>query len=86
MKLMIASDIHGSSYYCEKLMERYEEERPEKILLLGDILYQNFIGAVPAGGLVDGKGDQVFRWCIEGAAGKVIDIDRIALFVGKENF
>ncbi|MBQ1483178.1 MAG: phosphodiesterase [Erysipelotrichaceae bacterium] len=39
MKLFIASDIHGSSAYCEKLMERYEEEKPDKVLLLGDILY-----------------------------------------------
>lgn len=39
MKLMIASDIHGSAYYCEKLMERFKEEKPDKLLLLGDILY-----------------------------------------------
>ena len=39
MKLLIASDIHGSAYYCQKLMDRYQEERPDKMLLLGDILY-----------------------------------------------
>lgn len=39
MKLMIASDIHGSAYYCEKLLERYREEEADKLLLLGDILY-----------------------------------------------
>ncbi len=39
MKLMIASDIHGSAYYCSRLMERYEKERAKRILLLGDILY-----------------------------------------------
>ncbi len=39
MKLMIASDIHGSAYYCEKLMERFNEEKPDKLLLLGDLLY-----------------------------------------------
>lgn len=39
MKLMIASDIHGSAYYCEKLMEAWKREQPEKLLLLGDILY-----------------------------------------------
>lgn len=47
MKLMIASDIHGSSYYCEKLMERYEEEKPDKILLLGDLLYHGPRNALP---------------------------------------
>ena len=39
MKLMIASDIHGSAYYCEKLIEAWKKEKPEKLLLLGDILY-----------------------------------------------
>jgi putative phosphoesterase len=39
MKLMIASDIHGSAYYCEKLLEAWKTEQPEKLLLLGDILY-----------------------------------------------
>ena len=38
-KLLIASDIHGSSYYCEKLMERIREENADRILLLGDLLY-----------------------------------------------
>lgn len=39
MKLMIASDLHGSAYYTRKLLEAYERETPEKLLLLGDILY-----------------------------------------------
>lgn len=39
MKLMIASDIHGSAFWCGKLMEVFDRERPEKLLLLGDILY-----------------------------------------------
>lgn len=39
MKLLIASDIHGSLKYCEKLVERYKEEKAEKLILLGDILY-----------------------------------------------
>jgi len=39
MKLMFAGDIHGSAYYCRKLMERYGEEKPDKVILLGDILY-----------------------------------------------
>ena len=39
MKLMIASDIHGSAYYCKKLIERYGAENADKLLLLGDILY-----------------------------------------------
>ena len=39
MKLLIASDIHGSAYYCGKLMEVLEREHPDKLLLLGDLLY-----------------------------------------------
>ena len=39
MKLMIASDIHGSAYYCKKLLEAFNREGAEKLLLLGDILY-----------------------------------------------
>lgn len=39
MKLMIASDIHGSAYYCEKMLECYKNEKADKLILLGDILY-----------------------------------------------
>ena len=39
MKILIASDLHGSAYYCEKLMELVEKENPDKVLLLGDLLY-----------------------------------------------
>lgn len=39
MKLLIASDIHGSAYWCRKLLEVYQQERPDKLVLLGDILY-----------------------------------------------
>ena len=39
MKLVIASDLHGSAYWCGKLMEVIEKEQPDKILLLGDLLY-----------------------------------------------
>jgi len=39
MKLLIASDIHGSAYWCRKLMEQIESEQPDKVLLLGDLLY-----------------------------------------------
>ena len=39
MKIMVAADIHGSAYYCEKLLKKYKEEACDKLLLLGDILY-----------------------------------------------
>ena len=47
MKLMIASDIHGSAYYCQLLMERYATEQPDQLILLGDILYHGPRNALP---------------------------------------
>ena len=38
-KLMIASDIHGSAYYCRKMLEAFDREQADRLLLLGDILY-----------------------------------------------
>ena len=39
MKWMIASDLHGSAYYCKLLMQRWAEEQADTFLFLGDILY-----------------------------------------------
>ena len=39
MKWMIASDIHGSAYYCEKMLRRFEAEKADRLILLGDLLY-----------------------------------------------
>lgn len=39
MKLMFASDIHGSSYWCNLLEQRFLAEKPDKLVLLGDLLY-----------------------------------------------
>jgi len=39
MRWMIASDIHGSAYWCEKLMRSFEREAADRFLLLGDLLY-----------------------------------------------
>ncbi|MGM9641385.1 MAG: phosphodiesterase [Faecousia sp.] len=49
MKLLIASDIHGSAHFCGKLMERIQEEQPEQILLLGDLLYHGPRNDLPEG-------------------------------------
>ena len=47
MKLMIASDLHGSAYYTQALLRRLSEEAPEKLVLLGDILYHGPRNALP---------------------------------------
>ncbi len=39
MKWLIASDIHGSSFYCKKLIEAFKHEKTDRLLLLGDVLY-----------------------------------------------
>lgn len=39
MKLLIISDIHGSSFYAKKIEEIYKIEKPDKIVLLGDLYY-----------------------------------------------
>ena len=46
-KLLIASDIHGSAFYCRRLMERIAAEAPDRILLLGDLLYHGPRNALP---------------------------------------
>ena len=39
MKYMFASDVHGSAFYCRKMLEAYREEGAERLVLLGDLLY-----------------------------------------------
>lgn len=39
MKVLVISDIHGSLYYATKIIEINEVEKPEKIILLGDLYY-----------------------------------------------
>lgn len=39
MKLFIASDIHGSAYWCGRMIEEIQKENPDRVILLGDLLY-----------------------------------------------
>ncbi|MBQ6374201.1 MAG: phosphodiesterase [Clostridia bacterium] len=39
MKWMIASDIHGSALWCERLLEAWRAAAPDRLILLGDLLY-----------------------------------------------
>lgn len=39
MKILVVSDIHGSKYYADKMLEIYKNEAPDKIILLGDLYY-----------------------------------------------
>ncbi len=49
MKLMFASDIHGSALYCERMLEAYRREDAERLCLLGDILYHGPRNDLPDG-------------------------------------
>ncbi len=49
MKLLIASDLHGSAPAVRKLARRVEAECPDKILLLGDLLYHGPRNTLPNG-------------------------------------
>ena len=39
MKVLLISDIHGSSYYAKKIEEIVNREEPNKIIVLGDLYY-----------------------------------------------
>ena len=41
MKFVFAGDIHGSKYYCDLLLKRFEEEKADKLVLMGDLLYKD---------------------------------------------
>ncbi len=67
MKLFIASDIHGSAFFCRKMLERYEEEHADRMILLGDILYHGPRNELPQGyapkeviGLLNAYKDEVY--------------------------
>lgn len=49
MKLFIASDIHGSAFYCGKMLEAYKKENAERLIFLGDILYHGPRNDLPEG-------------------------------------
>lgn len=49
MKYLIASDIHGSEFYCEKLIEKFEKNHCDYLILCGDILYHGPRNELPKG-------------------------------------
>ena len=47
MRYLIASDLHGSITFCEKLFEAYKKEKADRLVLLGDVLYHGPRNALP---------------------------------------
>jgi len=78
MKWMIASDLHGAAPCCEALLERFETERADKLLLLGDLLYHGARNALPdryntlrVAELLNGIKDRIL--CVRGNCDSEID-------------
>lgn len=82
MKWLIASDLHGSFTYCQKLMEAYAREQADRMLLLGDVLYHGPRNDLPEGyapkkvfALLNEKKDEIY--CVRGNC--EADIDQAVL-------
>ena len=78
MKWMIASDIHGSAAYCEKLLAAFGREQANRLLLLGDLLYHGPRNDLPQGyapkeviAQLSGVKDKVF--CVRGNCEAEVD-------------
>lgn len=78
MKFLIASDIHGSAFYCRQLLSAIEKENPDRILLLGDLLYHGPRNDLPEGyapkeviPMLTGLKDRLF--CVRGNCDTEVD-------------
>jgi len=78
MKLMIASDIHGSALYLRQLLEMFDAENCDRLLLLGDILYHGPRNELPDGyapkeviALLNQRKQQIF--CVRGNCDTEVD-------------
>ena len=78
MKLMIASDIHGSLFYCNKMLEAFKAEGASRLLLLGDVLYHGPRNDLPRDyapkaviDLLNGIGDKIL--CVRGNCDTEVD-------------
>lgn len=78
MKWMIASDIHGSAYYCGQLMEAFQREQADRLLLLGDLLYHGPRNDLPRDyapkevlSMLNARKDRIF--CVRGNCDTEVD-------------
>ena len=78
MIILIASDIHGSAFWCAKLTEAFEREGADRLLLLGDILYHGPRNPLPEGyapqevvGLLTPLADKIM--CVRGNCDSEVD-------------
>ena len=69
MKLVIASDIHGSATWCRAVMDVVERESPDKLLLLGDLLYHG-----PRNPLPDEYAPKEVAAMLNGVASSIVSV------------
>lgn len=78
MKLLIASDLHGSAYYTKQLLDAFQQENADKLLLLGDLLYHGPRNDLPRDyapkevtAMLNSMAEQVF--CVRGNCDAEVD-------------
>lgn len=78
MKWMIASDLHGSATFCEQMLEAFDREGADRLLLLGDLLYHGPRNDLPEGyapkaviELLNARKDVIF--CVRGNCEAEVD-------------
>ena len=78
MKWFIASDIHGSARYCREMLEAFEREGADRLILLGDLLYHGPRNDLPEEyapkeviGMLNGYKDRIF--CVRGNCEAEVD-------------
>ncbi len=69
MRLLIASDIHGAAAWCARLMDAIDQHQPDRVILLGDLLYHGPRNDLPA----DYAPKQVIEM-LNGIAGSVVAV------------
>ncbi len=47
MKILLCSDIHGSSYFAQKILNIFEKEKADILAITGDILYHGARNPLP---------------------------------------
>ena len=78
MKLLIASDLHGSAYNCRLLLEAFQREKADRLVLLGDLLYHGPRNPIPqeydtkaVTAMLNGAADRLL--CVRGNCDSEVD-------------
>ena len=66
MRWMIASDIHGSAKWCRAMLDAFDREGADRLLLLGDLAARNAAAPVvlPIGAITSFLGAPLFLYLL----------------------